>query len=94
MERDVNPSSHCLQDPNDCRVFFLEDVASGRVGGTSLTFNGEVLDGTAFPTAAVWRQAEASDAPASPDPGAQHVVWVQVVAALRFEKQLRDYFGC
>lgn len=69
---------------------FVEVVASGRVAptrGGSLTFNGEVLDGTAFPTAAVWRQAEATDAPASPDPGAQHVVGVQIVTALRFEEQ-------
>lgn len=68
---------------------FFEDAASGCVaplGGASLTFNGEVLDGTAFPTAAVGRQAEASDAPASPDPGAQYVVWVEVVTTLTFEK--------
>lgn len=65
-------------------------MASGRgapPSGASLTFNGEVLDGAALATAAVRRQAEAADAPAGPDPGAQHVVWVQVVSALRGEEQ-------
>lgn len=47
------------------------------------TFDGELLHGAPLPSAAVRRQAEAADAAACSDAGAQDIVWVQVVAALR-----------
>lgn len=50
-----------------------------------LTVDGELLHGAALSSAAVRRQAEAADAAARADAGAQDVVGVEVVAALRRE---------
>lgn len=46
-------------------------------------FDGELLDGAALPAAAVRGEAEAADAAARAHPRAQHVVGIQVVAALQ-----------
>lgn len=47
-----------------------------------LTFDGQVLNGTALTAAAVWGEGVPLDAAASPDTAAQNVVWVQVISAL------------
>ncbi len=47
-----------------------------------LTLNGQTLDGPSLPAAAVRREAEATDAPASSHSGAQDVVGVKVVSTL------------
>lgn len=58
----------------------------GGAGGTP-TFHRELLDGAALPAAAVRGEAEAADAAARAHPGAQHVLGVQIVAALRAERR-------
>ncbi len=47
-----------------------------------LTLNGQTLDGPSLPAAAVRREAEATDAPASSHSGAQDVIGVKVVSTL------------
>lgn len=52
---------------------------------TASTFDGELLHSAPLSSAAVRRQAEAADAAPRPDAGAQDVVGVEVVPALREE---------
>ncbi|TNN23709.1 hypothetical protein EYF80_066168 [Liparis tanakae] len=71
-------------------MFFRAGSSSTKPGtrsssstSTIFTFDGELLHRTALSSAAVRRQAEAADAASGPDSGAQDVVGVEVVSALR-----------
>lgn len=60
-----------------------------RRGATpALTFDGELLHTASFPSAAVWWQAEAADAAACADAGAQDIVGVQVITTLTEERKV------
>lgn len=55
-----------------------------------LTLNGQTLDAASLPTAAVRREAETTDAPASSHSRAQNVVGVKVVSALLKHDQINS----
>lgn len=51
----------------------------------ALTFDGELLHSAPLSSAAVRREAEAADAAACADAGAQDIIGVQIIAALTEE---------
>ena len=59
----------------------------------ALTVDGEFLHSAPFSSAAVRRQAEAADAAACADAGAQHIFRVQIVSTLTQDDNVQPWFN-